>query len=70
VKREKRKRKAEQRRREREEKKEEARKKRSKPAWPLFFFSARISNHRPCAEAAVPSPLPVSAPGSAEQKRG
>jgi hypothetical protein len=54
---------------EKRRKQEEARKKRSKPAWPLFFL-ARISNHRPCVEAAVPSPLPVSAPGSAKQKRG
>jgi len=54
---------------EKRRKQEEARKKRSKPAWPLFFF-ARISNYRPCTEAAVPSPSPVSAPRSAEQKRG
>jgi len=54
---------------EKRRKQEEARKKRPKPVWPLFCF-ARISNHWPCAEAAMPSHSPVSAPGSAEQKRG
>ncbi|KAJ7012215.1 hypothetical protein NC653_002319 [Populus alba x Populus x berolinensis] len=38
---------------------------------PAFFVVFRISDDRLCTrEAAVPSPSPVSAPGSAEQKRG